>query len=162
MWGAGSVIRGSGSQIRSAGSEIRRDPPQFNHCVTSVRRILVRGVTAPLPALPPEAKKLLSSPPPIPIQKTAFFVCFRFLIFRPFFRGGGQMTPFAPMCGHPCSRLLFAVHKTRGPIYKYLTTDERSPYDNAKVTTDFRRTSVILRRTQGVSSINRSIFVYYG
>ena len=30
-----------------------------------------------------------------------FFACFRFLIFHPFFQGG-QLTPFAPMCGRPC------------------------------------------------------------
>jgi len=41
------------------------------------------------------------------IQKTAvFFACFRFLIFNPFSRGGGQLTPFATMCGRPwCGRL---------------------------------------------------------
>ena len=52
--------------------------------VTSVRRILVRGVNAPVP---PEAKKILSPPPPSGIQKTALFACFRFLIFHPFSRG---------------------------------------------------------------------------
>ena len=41
---------------------------------------------------------------PPPIQKTALFACFRFLIFHPFFQGG-QLTPFAPMCGRPWSRL---------------------------------------------------------
>ena len=29
----------------------------------------------------------LSPPPPTPIEKTALFACFRFLIFRPFFQG---------------------------------------------------------------------------
>jgi len=40
------------------------------------------------------------SPPPI--QKTALFACFRFLIFCTFFHGG-QLTPFAAICGRPCS-----------------------------------------------------------
>jgi len=38
--------------------------------------------------------------PPSPIQKTALFACFRFLIFHPYFQGG-QLTPFVPMCGRP-------------------------------------------------------------
>ena len=42
----------------------------------------------------------ITSPPPA-IQKTALFACIRFLIFHPFSRGGGQLTPFAPMCGRP-------------------------------------------------------------
>ena len=37
-------------------------------------------------------------------QKTVFFACFRFLIFHPFFQGG-QLTPFATMCGRPWSTL---------------------------------------------------------
>ena len=46
---------------------------------------------------------------PTPIQKTALFACFRFLIFHPFFqrRGeGGQLTPFAPICGRLCIETL--------------------------------------------------------
>jgi len=77
---------------------------------TSVRWILVRGVNAPLPS---EAKKILSPPPPHSIQKTALFACFRFLIFHPFFQGG-QLTPFASMCGRPlprrCGILLHILH----------------------------------------------------
>ena len=38
---------------------------------------------------------------PTPIQKTALFACFRFLNFSSIFPGG-QLTPFAPMCGRPC------------------------------------------------------------
>ena len=34
----------------------------------------------------------------LPIQKTVLFACFRFVIFYPYFQGG-QLTPFAPMCG---------------------------------------------------------------
>ena len=40
------------------------------------------------------------SPPPF--RKLLFSACFRFLIFHPFFQGGGQLTPFVPMCGRPC------------------------------------------------------------
>ena len=32
------------------------------------------------------------------------FACFRCLIFHPFFKGG-QLTIFAPMCGHQCNRV---------------------------------------------------------
>ena len=44
-------------------------------------------------------------------RKLLFFACFRFLIFRflifhPFLQGG-QLTPFAPMCGRPCLTLIF-------------------------------------------------------
>ena len=38
----------------------------------------------------------ITSPPPL--FRKLFFACFRFLIFHPFFQGG-QLTPFAPMCG---------------------------------------------------------------
>ena len=31
----------------------------------------------------------------------SLFVCFRFLIFFIHFSKGGQLTPFAPMCGRP-------------------------------------------------------------
>jgi len=41
--------------------------------------------------------------PHSPFRKLVFFECFRFLIFHPFFKGGGQLTPFAPMCGRPCA-----------------------------------------------------------
>ena len=41
-----------------------------------------------------------------PIQKTALFACFRFLFFSSIYPGG-QLTPFAPMCGRPC---LFTRH----------------------------------------------------
>jgi len=41
------------------------------------------------------------SPPPI--QKSALFARFRFLIFYQFFQGD-QLTPFAPMCGRPWVR----------------------------------------------------------
>ena len=40
---------------------------------------------------------------PTPIQKTALFACFRFLIFIHFSRG--QLTPFAPIYGRPWSQL---------------------------------------------------------
>ena len=63
--------------------------------------------------MPPEAKKVLSPPPPHSIQKTELFACFRFLIFHPFFQGG-QLTPFASMCGRPlpcrCGILLHILH----------------------------------------------------
>jgi len=66
---------------------------------------LVWGINAPLP---PEAKKIFSHHSshftPTPIQKTALFACFRFLIFHSFFHGG-QLTPFAPKCGRPWARL---------------------------------------------------------
>jgi len=38
-------------------------------------------------------------------RKLIFFACSRFLIFYPFFQGG-QLTPFAPMCGPPCRMTL--------------------------------------------------------
>ena len=37
---------------------------------------------------------------------TALFGFFRFLIFHPFSRGGGQLTPFAPMCGPPWNHVV--------------------------------------------------------
>jgi len=37
-----------------------------------------------------------------PFRKLLFSACFRFLIFHPFFQGGGQLTPFVRMCGRPC------------------------------------------------------------
>ena len=47
----------------------------------------------------------LPSPHP-PIQKTAVFCMFSFFyFFHPFFQGG-QLTPFAPMCGRPCLGVL--------------------------------------------------------
>ena len=36
----------------------------------------------------------------LPVLIALFVACFRFLIFHPFFQGG-QLTPFAPMCGRP-------------------------------------------------------------
>jgi len=86
---------------------------RFRAMVRNVRRILVRGVNAPLP---PEAKKnwkfwkfllwsiseqicgqhsavlytclpWLLSKYSINIENCSFFACFRFLIFHPFFRG---------------------------------------------------------------------------
>ena len=66
--------------------------------VTSVHRILVRGVNPPLAA---RGEENFITPPNPPIQKTALFACFHFLIFHPFLQGG-QLTPFAPMRGHPC------------------------------------------------------------
>ena len=44
---------------------------------------------------------------PPPVRKLLFFACFRFLIFHPFFQGG-QLTPFAPMCGRPWSHWPYA------------------------------------------------------
>jgi len=41
---------------------------------------------------------------PPPFRKLLFFACFRFLIFHSFFHGG-QLTPFAPMCGRPWASL---------------------------------------------------------
>ena len=38
---------------------------------------------------------------PTPIQKTALFACFRFLIFHPFFQGGGSADPFCPYVRMP-------------------------------------------------------------
>ena len=68
----------------------------------NVRRILVRGVNAPLP---PEAKKILK----IWLRNGAFwsnekcsFCMFSLFNFSSIFPGGGQLTTFAPMCGRPC------------------------------------------------------------
>jgi len=61
------------------------------------------------------------------IQKTALFACFRFLIFHPFFQGGGQWTPFAPMCGRRCLGLavLFmydVMFAHSGPCWRHFDT----------------------------------------
>ena len=42
----------------------------------------------------------LPSPQTPPPLRKPFFACSRFLNFHPFFQGG-QLTPFAPMCGRP-------------------------------------------------------------
>jgi len=49
-------------------------------------------------------------------QKTALFACFRSLIFHPFSRWGGQLTPFVPMCGRPWLRSIKFRFQTRRAI----------------------------------------------
>jgi len=66
---------------------------------TSVRRILVRGVNAPLS---PEAKKILSPHLHPPFKKLLFFACFRFLIFHPFSRRSAD--PICPYVRTPIHR----------------------------------------------------------
>jgi len=52
----------------------------------------------------------ITSPPP-PIQKTALFACFRFLIFHPFFQGA-QLT-HVPLCADAHERRFTSF--VRGP-----------------------------------------------
>ena len=69
------------------------------------------------------------SPPPVrnsPIQKTALFACFRFLIFHPFLQGVSW--PICPMCGRP-----WIPYSRRDPVipagsrdYKFRHTPSRS------------------------------------
>jgi len=47
---------------------------------------------------------------PHPRSENCCFACFRFLIFHPFFKGG-QLTPFAPMCGRPWISQSSVKHK---------------------------------------------------
>ena len=71
-----------------------------------VRRILVRGVNAPLPPDQPVITRITS--PPAPIQKTALFACFRFIIFHPFFQGVSW--PHLPLCSYDLTALYKSVY----------------------------------------------------
>jgi len=99
------------------------------------------------------------------IESCSFFACLRFLIFHPLFQGG-QLTPFAPMCGRPwvlafepsghapalCQVILVTHPGAR--FTKYLTTVLRLSYNSARVTIDLRWMSNlrnVLRRKQGFS-----------
>ena len=55
------------------------------------------GVQCPLAAWGGE--NFITTPP---VQKAALFACFRLFTFSSIFPGG-QLTPFAPMCGRPCN-----------------------------------------------------------
>jgi len=50
------------------------------------------------------------------IQKTAFLHVFCFIIFHPFFQGG-QLTPFAPMCGRACVGRKTVTPRLRNDLY---------------------------------------------
>ena len=77
----------------------------IRHSSRNVRRILDRGVNAPLPPVS------LHPYPHTPLKNCTFcmFSLFNFSSIFP----GGQLTPFTPMCGRPCRHALASFHNTR-------------------------------------------------
>ena len=90
--------------------------PLVTVTTTSVCRILVRG------SMPPcrlRRRKFYHPYPHPPFRKLLFSACFRFLIFHPFFHGGGVSWPHLPLCadahGYNCFwRRLLARNMGRG------------------------------------------------
>jgi len=69
-----------------------------------------------------------------PIQKTAFFACFRFLFFHPFFQGEGSADPICPYVRTPMDR-----HAVREQTNATSWNKERRRMTNYKLFADWRK-----------------------